>query len=152
MNKRQADTPEEVAQLSSGIDLSLPDCLALAQHGPRHQLIAVLVRDQVGRLEEDAGSLGKRRGRPRRASLESSRDGLLDIGRRGVGILCHGLARRRVGLARQLLLVDMLAATAKRQLQRRLALAAGDGVLQRLAVCRSGAIVVLACQLACLRQ
>ena len=50
---------EEVAQLGGGVDLSLPGVLALTVHGQGHDIVAVLGGDQVGRLEEDAGTFSK---------------------------------------------------------------------------------------------
>lgn len=51
---------EEVSQLSSGIDLGLPDVLALAEHSGSNQVITVLSSGQLGGLEEDSSSVDER--------------------------------------------------------------------------------------------
>ena len=50
---------EEVNKLSSGVNLGLPSVLALAVHGQCHNIVAVLGRNEVGGLEENAGTLRK---------------------------------------------------------------------------------------------
>lgn len=55
---------EEVNKLSSRVNLGLPGVLALAVHGQSHDIIAVLGRNKVGGLEEDAGALSKGSGSP----------------------------------------------------------------------------------------
>jgi hypothetical protein len=55
---------EEVNQLSGRVNLSLPGVLALAVHGQCHDIITVLGRNEVGSLEEDAGTLSEGSGSP----------------------------------------------------------------------------------------
>lgn len=50
---------QEISQLSSGVNLSLPCVLALAEHGGSHDFIAVFCGDQVSSLEEDGGTVNK---------------------------------------------------------------------------------------------
>lgn len=79
---------EEVAQLGGGVNFGLPGVLALTVHGQGHDIVAVLGGNQVGRLEEDAGTFSKRSGSPRLAGLKSGVDGGLDI--RGGGMRVCG--------------------------------------------------------------
>lgn len=74
---------EEVSQLSSGIDLSLPSVLALAEHSSGHDVVTVLGGDQVGGLEEDGSSVGEGEGLPSRLGSQSSVNGGRDIGSGG---------------------------------------------------------------------
>jgi hypothetical protein len=55
---------EEVNELSSRVNLGLPGVLALAVHGQSHDIITVLGRNEVGGLEEDAGTLSEGSGSP----------------------------------------------------------------------------------------
>lgn len=55
---------EEVNKLSSRVNLRLPGVLALTVHGQSHDIIAVLGRNEVGGLEEDAGALSEGSGSP----------------------------------------------------------------------------------------
>ena len=70
---------EEISELSSRIDLSLPSVLALAEHGGGHDIVTVLGRDEIGSLEEDSSSIGKRERLPSRLGRKSSINGLGDI-------------------------------------------------------------------------
>jgi hypothetical protein len=70
---------EEVSQLSSGIDLSLPSVLALTEHGSGHDVVTVLGGDQIGSLEEDGGSVGEGERLPSRLGSQSSVNGGRDI-------------------------------------------------------------------------
>ena len=57
---READIEaEKVCQLSSSVDLSLPRILALTEHGSRHELVAILSRDQLGCPEKDGGTISE---------------------------------------------------------------------------------------------
>ena len=74
---------EEVRQLSSGINLSLPDVLALAQHCGRNQFVPVLSSDQLSRLEEDGSSVDEGSVLPLLLCLQCSING-------GLGLLLGG--------------------------------------------------------------
>ena len=74
---------EEVSQLSSGIDLSLPSVLALAEHSSGHDVVTVLGGDQVGGLEEDGSSVGEGESLTSRLGSQSSVNGGRDIGSGG---------------------------------------------------------------------
>lgn len=87
--------PEEVAQLCSRVDLSLPCVLALAQHGGRHDIVSILGRDEVGSLEEDRSAVSEGEGLPSRLSLQSGVNGGSDIGGSGIGEACDGVGVRR---------------------------------------------------------
>lgn len=71
---------EEISQLSSRVDLSLPSVLALAQHGGGHDIVTVFARDEVGSLEEDGRTVGEGESLPRRLGRESRINGLGNIG------------------------------------------------------------------------
>jgi hypothetical protein len=45
--------PQEIAELSRGVDFRLPGILALSDHGRCHNIVSVLCGDEVGCLEED---------------------------------------------------------------------------------------------------
>lgn len=77
---------EEVAQFSGRIDLGLPSVLALTVHGQSHDIVSVLGRDKISRLQEDAGTVRERGRGPRLASLEGGVDGGLNISGGGVGV------------------------------------------------------------------
>lgn len=81
---------EEVCKLGGGVNLGLPGVLALAQHGGSHDLIAVLVGDEVGSLEEDGSAVGKGESLPGRLGSEGSLDGLVDVFVGGGMVVCHG--------------------------------------------------------------
>lgn len=81
---------EEVCKLGSGVNLGLPGVLALAQHGGGHDLIAVLVGDEVGSLEEDSSAVGKGESLPGGLGSEGSLDGLVDVFVCGSMVVCHG--------------------------------------------------------------
>lgn len=50
---------EEVTQLCSGVNLSLPCILALAVHSQGHNIVSVLGGDQIGGLEKNAGAFAE---------------------------------------------------------------------------------------------
>lgn len=74
---------EEVSQLGGGINLGLPCILALAQDSRSHDLIAILVGDEVGCLEENGGTVRERKSLPCGLGSKSSVDSLVDIGGSG---------------------------------------------------------------------
>lgn len=71
---------EEVCQLGGGINLSLPRILALPEDRRGHDLIAILVGDKVGSLEEDGRTIREGEGLPGRFGGQSSLDGLINVG------------------------------------------------------------------------
>ena len=77
---------EEVAQFGGRVNLGLPGILALTVHSQSHDIVAVLGRDQVGRLQEDASTVREGGRGPRLASLQSGVDSRLNIGGGGVGV------------------------------------------------------------------
>lgn len=81
---------QEITQLSSSIDLSLPDILALAQHRGSQQLIAILATHEVGRFQEDGRTVGKGHLLPRLLGREGGVDGFCDIRGAGAGVLGDG--------------------------------------------------------------
>ena len=81
---------EEVNKLSGGVNLGLPGILALSVHGQSHDVVAVLGRNQVGGLEEDAGTLSEGSVGPRLASREGGVNCGLHIGLCGIGVSGHG--------------------------------------------------------------
>lgn len=87
---------EEVSQLGGGINLGLPGVLALTENGSGHDLVPVLVGDEIGSFEEDGGTIGERESLPRGLGRQGSINGLVDIGGSGsvvVGDLA-GVVRR----------------------------------------------------------
>lgn len=78
--------PEEITQLGRSVNLRLPGILTLTVHGQRHNLVAVLARNQVRSLEEDTGTIGERGGRPGLPRGKRCVDGRFDIGSRGVRV------------------------------------------------------------------
>lgn len=100
---------EEVNQLSSRVNLSLPGVLSLAMHGQGHDIVAVLGRNEVSGLEEDTSPLREGSGSPRLARLEGGRNGGLDIGLRGVRVGGDGGVSSWVALGESLGALDLLA-------------------------------------------
>lgn len=74
---------EEISQLGGGVNLGLPCILALAQDRGGHDLIAILVGDEVSGLEEDGGTVGEGESLPCGLGSQSCVDGLVDIGGSG---------------------------------------------------------------------
>lgn len=90
---------EEIAELGSGINLGLPDVLALAEHGSGHHLVAVLGREEIGRLEEDSDTVVEGNGLPLGTGSDGTVNGLL--GQSGIGLVevgHHDLVLRGVEL------------------------------------------------------
>lgn len=98
---------EEVNELSSRVNLGLPGVLALTVHGQSHDIIAVLGRNEVGGLEENASTLREGSGSPSLARLEGGRNGSLDIGLGGVGVGGDGRVSSRVALSESLGALDL---------------------------------------------
>ena len=82
---------QKVADLRTGINLSLPHVLALADHRRGKQLVAVLVRDQVRGLEADGGTLAPRHVRPDLLGLERTLDRRVDHGLVGLVVVAQHL-------------------------------------------------------------
>lgn len=80
---------EEVCQLGGGVNLGLPCVFTLAEDGRGHDLIPVLVGDEVGSLEEDGRTVGEGQSLPGGLGGQSSLDGPVDIGGSGSVIVGH---------------------------------------------------------------
>lgn len=98
---------EEVAQLSSRVDLGLPGILALAMHRQGHHIITVLGGNQVGRLQEDASAVGEGGHAPFLPGSQSGVNGGLDLGSSGVGVGRNGGMGGRARLGQVLGSVDL---------------------------------------------
>lgn len=132
---------EEITQLSSRVNLSLPGVLALAVHSKRHNIIAVLGANQISSLQEDAGTLSEGSRSPRLASSESRSNGVLDIRLGSVRVGRDRSVGGWVALSEGLRALDLLARHHQRQRQGTLRLVLGQRILQALAIRGSGRIV-----------
>lgn len=71
----------EITQLGCSIDLCLPRVLALAEHRSRHNLVAVLLAQQVSCLEEDRNTVRERHRLPARLGCHGTIDSLNQEGK-----------------------------------------------------------------------
>lgn len=78
---------QEVTDLRTSVDLSLPHVLALAHHGGGQKLVAVLVRNQVSSFETDGSALAPGEVRPSLLGLERALNSGVD--HRLVGLVVH---------------------------------------------------------------
>jgi hypothetical protein len=76
-------------------------------HGQGHNIVAVLGRDQISGLEEDAGTLGEGGISPGLAGCEGRIDGRLDIGLGGIGVSCQRSVGGGVSLGESLRALDL---------------------------------------------
>lgn len=82
---------KEVCQLSRGINLALPDILALSQHRRRNQLIPILPRHELRRAHEDSNPVNERRVLPVLFSLQRRLNRRVDL------LLCREWVVRECG-------------------------------------------------------
>lgn len=99
---------EKVAQLGSSVNFSLPDVLALAQHGGSHHLVSVFGGQEVGSLQEDSDAVVERQSLPLLAGSQGTLDGLLGQGSIGFVVVAdNGLVFRGVQLLGSLASVNL---------------------------------------------
>lgn len=80
---------EEIGQLSSSVNLALPNVLALSKHGRSNQLITVLGCRQLGGALEDSRSINERCVLPVLLRLEGGLDSSADLLFAGERVVCE---------------------------------------------------------------
>ena len=115
-------------------------------HSKSHDIVAVLSRDEIGGLEEDASTLGEGSSSPRLACGQSSVNSSLDIGLGSVGVGSKRSMGGRVALSEGFRGVNLLAGNNEGEVQWSLLLVGGQSILEALTIWGTRDIMFLSIQ------